>query len=186
MRIYLFLVLLMATGAHASQTERAELSFSGRTYNYTFVAVVNGDADAIRSVITDYDRMQQLNDDVVESRVIERYNATELKRLLRLRQCILFFCFDITFVEHVTETAERIITTIVPQESTFSEGEASWLIEPIEGNRTRITVNAIQTPEFWIPPVLGPLILKHEFLKEVAETCAKIERIVQAMAQARQ
>lgn len=186
MRNCLLLVLLVATGVHASQTERAELSFSGSTYNYTFVAVVNGDAEMIRAVVTDYDQMQRLNDDVVESRVIERYSASELKRLLRVKQCILFFCFDITFVEHVTETAERIITTIVPQESTFSEGEASWLIEPIAGNRTRITVNAIQTPEFWIPPVLGPLILKREFLSEVAETCANIERIVQAMALSQQ
>ncbi len=181
---FILLVLLFATvatmSAQASQTERAELTFSGDTYSYTFIALIKGNAEAVRLIVTDYDHLQRLNDDVVESRVLERYGPGELKRVLRLKQCILLICFDINFVEHVSETGNRIITTIVPAESTFSEGSAAWLIEAVDDTHTRITVNAIQTPEFWIPPVLGPLVLKRVFLREVAETCRNIERIVQA------
>lgn len=178
MRYALPALLLAVCTAQASQTEKAEITFSGGTYSYTFIAVVQGGAEAVHAVVADYEHLQRLNDDIVESRVLERYGPGELKRVLRLEKCILMICFDIAFVERVSEAPNRIITTIVPDEGTFSEGTAAWLIEPVDASHTRITVNAIQTPEFWIPPILGPMVLKRVFLKEVAETCANIERIV--------
>jgi len=164
----------------AADTERAEISFEGRTYQYTFVARMKGDARAVHAVVTDFEHMKRINDDIVESRVLHRYENGELKRLLKLRHCILLFCFDMDFVERVSESPGRITTTMVPEESTFSDGTANWQIEALEDGHTRISVSARQTPRFWIPPVLGPIVLKRVFMSEVAETCANIERIVNA------
>jgi len=175
------LVLLSAT-ATAVETERAEIEFDRGTYSYTFIFVIDGATDAVRAVVTDYDRLHRINSHIVESRVIEHYDAHSLKRLLRLRRCILLFCFDLNFVETVEETPEKIVTTIVPEESTFEDGVAEWRIETVEGMRTRMSVSARQTPTFWIPPVIGPFILKRVMLKEVRETCANIERIIQSEA----
>ena len=82
----------------------------------------------------------------------------------------------------VRESPGHLTTTIVPEESTFFDGTANWQIEALGDGHTRISVSARQTPRFWIPPVLGPLLLKRVFMKEVAETCANIERIVSADA----
>lgn len=166
----------------AAETERAEIGFEGRTYQYIFIARMKGDINAVHAVVTDYDHMQRINDDIVESRVLARYNNGELKRLLRLRHCILVFCFDMDFVERVRESPGHIITIVVPEESTFLDGTANWQLQALDGGYTRISVSARQTPRFWIPPVLGPMILKRVFMQEVAETCANIERIVNAGA----
>lgn len=166
----------------AAETERAEISFEGRTYQYIFIARMKGDINAVHAVVTDYDHMQRINDDIVESRVLARYDNGELKRLLRLRHCILVFCFDMDFVERVRESPGHIITIVVPEESTFLDGTANWQLQALDGGYTRISVSARQTPRFWIPPVLGPMILKRVFMQEVAETCANIERIVNAGA----
>ena len=166
----------------AAETERAEISFEGRTYQYIFIARMRGDINAVHAVVTDYDHMQRINDDIVESRVLARYDNGELKRLLRLRHCILVFCFDMDFVERVRESPGHIITIVVPEESTFLDGTANWQLQALDGGYTRISVSARQTPRFWIPPVLGPMILKRVFMQEVAETCANIERIVNAGA----
>lgn len=182
--LLLGILLTLCDAALAAVTEKADLSFSGATYSYTFVAVVEGSAADVHAIATDYEHTAQLNDDVVESRVLAREGEHELTRLLRLEQCILLVCFDLIFVETVTETADRIITTIVPGASTFTEGSAAWHIEAVDATHTRITVSAIQTPNFWIPPVLGPLVLKRVFLKEVAETCASIERLARERAAA--
>jgi hypothetical protein len=131
-------------------------------------------------VVTDYDDIHRVNDSITESRVLERHGPDRLKRLLALRQCVLVFCFDIRFVEEISIDDERIETTIVPAESTFREGTAVWRLEALDGGRTRITVTAMQTPDFWIPPVLGPMLLKRVFLREIAETCANIERLALA------
>ncbi len=164
----------------AAQTERAEISFEGHTYQYVFVTRIKGDIDAVHAVVTDYDHMQRINDDIVASRVLARYDNGEVKRLLKLRHCILVFCFDMDFVERVRESPGHIITTMVPEESTFLDGTAHWRLEALTGGYTRVSVSARQTPRFWIPPVLGPIILKRVFMQEVAETCANIERLVEA------
>ena len=134
----------------------------------------------MHAVVTDFEHMKRVNDDIVESRVLTRYENGELKRLLKLRHCILLFCFDMDFVERVRESPGHITTTIVPEESTFVDGTANWQIEALDDGHTRISVSARQTPRFWIPPVLGPIVLKRVFMSEVAETCANIERIVNA------
>ena len=164
----------------AAETEHADLGFEGRTYHYLFVARIKGEIDAVHAVVTDFDHMRRVNDDIIESRVLQRYDNGELKRLLRLRHCILVFCFDMDFVEHVSESPGHILTVMVPQESTFLDGTAHWQLEALGSGYTRISVSARQTPRFWIPPVLGPMILKRVFMQEVAETCANIERIVNA------
>ncbi len=174
------IMLLLCQPLEAADTERAEISFQGRTYQYTFIARVKGSAQEVHAVVTDFDNMKRINDDIVESRVLHRYDNGELKRLLKLRHCILVFCFDMDFVERVREAPGHVTTTMVPEESTFLDGTASWQIEALDAAHTRISVSARQTPRFWIPPVLGPLILKKVFMSEVAETCANIERIVNA------
>lgn len=177
MRAAALIALLLCPPLEAADTERAEISFQGRTYQYTFIAVLEANARDVHAVVTDFDHMKRVNDDIVESRVLYRYDNGELKRLLKLRHCILLFCFDMDFVERVHESPGHLITTMVPEESTFSDGTASWQIESLDEKRTRVSVSARQTPRFWIPPVLGPLILKKVFMREVAETCANIERI---------
>ncbi len=176
----LLILCLLCLSVDAADTERAEISFEGRTYQYTFIARLKGDSKAVHAVVTDFEHMKRINDDIVESRVLNRYENGEIKRLLKLRHCILVFCFDMDFVERVRESPGHITTTIVPEESTFSDGTASWQIEALDKDHTRISVSARQTPRFWIPPVLGPIILKRVFMSEVAETCANIERIVNA------
>ena len=175
----MLLLLSASAGVGAARTERAEISFEGRTYQYTFVALLDGPSAPIHAVVTDYANMRQINDDILESRVLARYDNGELKRLLKLRHCILVFCFDMDFVERVHEAPGHIITTIVADESTFEDGVAAWQIEVVDATHTRVSVSARQTPRFWIPPVIGPLILKRVFLQEVAETCRNIERIAQ-------
>ena len=170
-------LFLARNPAQAAETESAAISFSGHTYQYTFIARLNGSAAAVHEIVTDFDGMKRINDDIVESRVLTRYANGELKRQLKLRHCILVFCFDLNFVERVHESAGHVTTTIVPAESTFLDGTASWRIEALDATHTRISVDARQTPSFWIPPVIGPLILKRVFMAEVAETCANIERI---------
>lgn len=166
----------------AAETERAEISFTGGTYHYVFIARVKGELNAVHAVVTDFDHMQRINDDIVASRVLTRYDNGELKRQLKLRHCILVFCFDMDFVERVRESPGHVTTTMVPEESTFLDGTAVWQLEALDGGYTRISVRARQTPRFWIPPLLGPMILKRVFMQEVAETCINIERIVNADA----
>jgi hypothetical protein len=94
-----------------------------------------------------------------------------------LNHCVLVFCFDLVFVENVEMFDDgTITTTVIPAESNFRRGVAKWKVESLSAQSTRISVEAEQEPDFWIPPVIGPMIFKRAFMKEVRETASNIER----------
>ena len=175
----------MSVTAFAGVTERAEINYKRGTFNLTFIALIEGSSDAVRAIVTDYERMHQLNKHITESRVIERYGPNTLKRALVMKYCILIFCFDMDFVENVEETPDTVTTTIIPEESTFKDGIAVWRIESVDATHTRMSVIATNTPRFWIPPLIGPMILKRAFLKEARATGANLERIAKTTAASR-
>lgn len=167
--------------AFASEVRESSIYFEGRTYHYRFSVDIEAPLDNVRAVVTDYDNLQRINDDVVQSLVLERYDEKHLKRRMWINHCLLVFCFDLYFVENVDLLDDgRIRTTIIPGESNFSSGQSVWRLESLTATTTRISVEADQTPDFWIPPVIGPLVFKRAFVREVRETGRNIEREAQS------
>lgn len=165
-------------GAFASTIESADIRFMGSSYHYRFSALVDAPAAAVRDIVTDYDRLSRINDDIVLSRVLVRYDDTALKRQLMMKQCVLVFCFDIDFIERVDFLSNGdISTTIVEGEGNFRRGQTVWRIEQLSKTSSRITMEADQEPDFFIPPVIGPLIMKRTFLREITETTNRIEQL---------
>ena len=161
----------------ASEVQQAQISFIGNTYRYAFTIEIDAPVDAVLEVVTDYNNLERINDSVVQGEIIEHYNIRRLKRRMLLNHCILVFCFDLVFVEDVELFDDgSITTTILPAESNFRRGFSNWRAEAISDRTTRISVDAEQEPDFWIPPVIGPLLFKRAFMKEVHKTAANIER----------
>lgn len=166
-----------ASSAGAADIERADLHFSNGAYRYLFSATLTASEHAVRAVVTDFDRLGRLNDDIVASRVIARYSDSRLKRQLLLKHCLLVFCFDLDFVELVEILPNGDIETrIVPEESSFHRGTSVWRIAAVDATHTRVTLEADQAPRFFIPPLIGPLVIKGSFLREVTETLQKLEQ----------
>ena len=69
---------------------------------------------------------------------------------------------------------------IIPGEGSFSAGRAIWETSSDETNRTMIRVNATLTPSFWVPPVIGHLVLEKVFLKQLNKTIKKIETLAKS------
>lgn len=174
--------LALSLSTEAAEFERAEIGFEGSTYHYTFIARLAAPAAQVRAVVTDFDGMGRINDNIREARVLARYDDGSLKRVLKLRQCVLLICFNMNFVERVRALPRGVEALMLPAESSFRDGTSAWTIEALDAAHARVTVTARQTPRFWIPPLLGPAILKRVFLEEVTESCANIERLALAAA----
>lgn len=173
-----FLLALATPSLSASSVEHAEIRFDGSNYRYRFTAHLDAPAAAVRGVMTDYERLSRINDDIIVSRVITVYDEHSLKRQLLMKHCVLVFCFDLNFVERVELRSDGdIVTTVVPGEGNFRQGETVWHIEALPDGGTRVTTAADQEPDFFIPPVIGPFIMKRSFLKEITETTRRIEAL---------
>lgn len=172
------LVSAAATHAQAHEPLTATIAFADGTYHYTFGTVVDAPLSAVRAIVTDYEHQQRLNDSITESRVLARFADGSLKRLLRLEQCVVGICFTLNYVEMVVEEDKLVTTTIVPGEGNFRDGVVRWQFDAQPDGRTRVTVDARQTPDFWIPPVIGPWVLERVYRREVRETCDNITRLL--------
>jgi hypothetical protein len=170
------LAATLAFSTMASEIKQADINFTGRTYQYHFIIELQAPLEVVRDIVTDYDNLARINDDIVQSEILEHYNDRQLKRRMWLNHCVLVFCFDLYFVENVEELDDgTITTTVIAAESNFRRGYSKWRIESVSANVTRISVEAEQEPDFWIPPIIGPMIFKRAFMKEVRETAIKIE-----------
>lgn len=161
----------------ACELKQAEIKFTGRTYQYYFTLELQAPIKVVRDIVTDYDNLARINDDIVQSEILERYGERKLKRRMWLNHCVLVFCFDLYFVENVEELDDgTITTTVIADESNFRRGYSKWRIDAVSDTVTRLSVEAEQEPDFWIPPIIGPILFKRAFAKEVRETGIKIER----------
>lgn len=165
-----------ASGA-ARDDEQAEFAFAHNTYRYTYTTTLDADVEAVTAIVTDFDRLHRLNDGITASHVLARYDEHHVKRLIDGRQCVLMFCFKLRLVEDVRVTPGHVHARVIEGEGSFSAGDMDWYYTALGAGRTRITFSAAQTLDVWIPPVIGPLVLKRVFLREVRETCASIERL---------
>ncbi len=183
---YILAALLLAATSmlDAATLDRTELNFKGRAYHYLFSAHLRANPAAVRAIVSDIERLARLNDDIVTSQILSRESDQILTRRLLLKHCILLFCFDIDFIEELEILPSGdIATRIIPGQGNFERGETIWRIEAISDTETRVTMEADQKPDFWIPPLIGPLLIKNSFVDEVTETLNKLESLANAPVQ---
>lgn len=170
----MFLAILISFETHSSSSVNTGFDYSDGTYTYEYSKQINGSSEKIFIILTDYEKYTKLNSNVQESRVISA-PGQEIRRLLKIRQCIFFFCFNLQMVEKVVQSKFFIESSIIRDESNFLSGLASWELVKISGNKTLVRLKASQTPAFWIPPFIGPTLIKSVLFKELEETFANLE-----------
>ncbi len=168
---------LLVAPLGASTIDEAEFRYADHAYRYRFTARLAAPAAAVRGVLTNYDALARINDGIVASRVLATYDAQNLRRQLRMKYCLLVFCFDLDFIEDVHFRADGdIVATVVPGAGSFRRGRTVWHFEALADGTTQITTESEQEPSFYIPPVIGPLLMKRSFLREIATTTERLER----------
>jgi hypothetical protein len=161
--------------------EESSISSLNGEYQIHLSVRVKGDRATIYRIATDYEQLERLSDIIIESGLIERHDQDGKKivrRKLLTKTCVLFFCFLATLVEDVTEESDGIIRTIIiPEESNFIYGDAEWEILDSDQTHSLIKFNSRFKPDFWIPPLVGPLFIKKMVLYKAQQAIKNIETI---------
>lgn len=166
----------LAASAHAYEIETLDVTHDDGRYTANFSVRLAVPVDRVRAIATDYEHLGQLSDLVAESRVLGvSGNTTRLK--LVLRGCVLFLCKSVSRVEDVVAEANGDITTrALPEQSDFRVATERWRILP-EGNGTRFIYQAEMVPDFFIPPIVGPFVMRRVLERELRESAVRFERL---------
>lgn len=129
-------------------------------------------------VLTDYADIKRLNPAVKRSTVIRRDGLTLLR--MHINSCVLFICFPVTQTEAMTTHGHQWVRgVIVPQLSSFRSGYSQWWLQAVPGG-TEARFQATLTPSFYIPPLIGPWMIRRKLRDEMEKTAAHLTAWVDA------
>ena len=178
MRI-LLLTAILSIGAPATGGELFYLlvEHEQQQYAITINAIIDADPQTVLTLLTDYTELGRLNASVRETEVLDApTNGVARVRVVTQLCVLLLLCKSIVHVQDFERPQPYELTaTIVGDGSDFKEGWARWLLIPDE-KRTRIVFSSELTPRFWIPPLVGPLMVKSMLKSEALETIHGLEQ----------
>jgi hypothetical protein len=174
-RLALLLLVVCNQTASAGEVHASNVAYADGVYRLAFDVVIDAELDAVLAIVTDYERLERLSEMLIESTLIETPAGAPLRRMLVARTCLLIFCRSLRVVEDIEAAENVIVTTIVPEQSDFRSGGTRWVLTALDERRCRIEFTGVEEPDFWIPPVLGPLLVKRRLLKEARLVISNIE-----------
>jgi hypothetical protein len=134
-------------------------------------------ADAIYAVLIDYENMNRISSVYKEYGYLEPdVDGTPIV-FTRMEGCAFVYCKSMRRVERLEMQPPHYIRTVtLPEQSDFKYAVSEWLLEPA-GEGTNVTYKLELEPDFWVPPVLGPWLLKRTLLKGGTRAINRIERL---------
>ena len=162
--------------AHAGEIIATDVSHEDNVYRVHFVGHIAAKSTAVRALLTDYAQLTRLSQTLQSSEIVEQIPGRQRIKLL-FHTCVLIFCRDIAKTEDVyTEPNGDIVTFALPEESDSLRARERWHIVP-EGEGTRVEYTAEMVPRFFVPPLIGPVIMKSKIRRELRASVERLERL---------
>ncbi|RMG28599.1 MAG: hypothetical protein D6721_08105 [Gammaproteobacteria bacterium] len=131
----------------------------------------------VRAVVMDYEHLPRLNPSIREVRVLERQGDRHARVRTRARICVLFLCKDLRQVQDIDRDEEGNLMAVTdPRASDLRYGIARWRFWQ-EPHATRMRFYSEIEPAFWVPPFIGPFLVRHALEREVRTTIDNLERL---------
>lgn len=174
-RLLAALLLLLPPAAHAGEILDSSVNHEGFIYNLSVKARIDAPLDTVYRSITDFDNLAAINPAIEESQLLATPTADTRRVRSVIRVCILMFCKRVEQLQEVTLLDDYAIEAVVlPQGGDFRSGVAHWQLTA-SGAATEMLFTNTFEPDFWVPPVIGPWLIKRKLVREVAETAMYLE-----------
>jgi hypothetical protein len=169
--------LLFAISVSAGEIQKAKVRHKKGVYTLELNVVLSSPFEPVHALVTDYDRLYLISDVLLETALLSEPDAEIKRRRLVTRTCILGFCFTATMGEDVWETGNTITTKIIPEQSDYKFGKTEWQVDVVDDEHSRIKLYCELEPGFWIPPFIGPFLMKQKMMREAKKTINRIEEL---------
>ncbi len=166
------LLLVVAMSAPAADIV-VRASRSGDVLQVEASAEIEGNLTHAWQVLTDYDRLAAFVPDLQVSRVVSRDRNSALVEQ-RGAARLLFFDYPMDVQLAITEyPRERVESRAVA--GNFREMQSTYTLEMREG-RVLLRYSGRMVPDFYVPPLIGTLVLRHHVESAFRALVYEIER----------
>lgn len=174
-------IFLTPVAAGAAEMRTLHVEHEGKRYVMQSEAVFYVGLEALYEVFLDYELSPQFSSWIVEARNVERDDG-QRGYFIQNRGCLMFLCQTAVRegrVEYVP--FERIDAIADPALSDFEVSNESWTFRE-ENGATIVTYQMEMVPKFWIPPVIGPMVIKRKLRSSGGDALDRIEELAQRRA----
>jgi hypothetical protein len=172
-------VLLVAVSASTATIESIDVDHEGKTYSLHAETWLNASPEAITAVLLDYERFGRISSVYKEYGYLDPLPDGTPVVFTRMEGCLLFYCKSMTRVERLEAAAPGHIRTVtLPDRSDFKSSVSDWVLKQ-EAAGTRMIYTLEMEPDFFVPPLIGPPILKRTLLRGGGDAIDRIERLAQ-------
>ena len=180
-RIALMLSLLLATlSASAADMRSMDVTYDGRVYEFESVVWFSTGIDATYAVFSSWDYSTRFSSAVAEARDIEIDGQPGY--YVVNRGCILFFCKSLTREGRVEREHNSVMRAYAdPEKSDFHQADEVWEFTE-EAGGTRVIYRLTMEPAFWVPPAIGPWMIKRKLRKDGSSAIDRIEEVARQYA----
>lgn len=161
----------------AATIRTIEIEHDDGVYRLVSTAYLEAPREAIFEVLTDYERFGRISSIYKDYGFMEpAADGTPIIHTT-MQGCVLFFCVTMRRVERMeVDQPSSIRTDTLPEQSDFSFGISEWTLEA-EGGGTAMTYRLTVEPDFWVPPLIGPWVLKQRLQRGGTGAVNRIERL---------
>lgn len=169
--------LLCTVSALAGQVYVASVSHQSGSYLIEVDTLVQMDEPRVRALLTDYNQLGRVNPAIEVSEILLTRGPGNYRVRTVTDACVWFYCMRVHQVQDVIESPDGTVTAlVVPALSDFKYGYARLNLWQ-ETDGTRILIRSEVEPDFWIPPLIGPWLIKRKLLSETLETVDNLEQL---------
>lgn len=181
-RVLVLLLLSSLTVGWAATIRTVQIDRKDGRYVLESDTFLQAPPNAVFRVLTDYDQFAQISSVFEESRFVGSDDDGTPLVYTRVEGCVWFFCKTMERVERLEfEAPDFIATTALPARSDFRYSRSEWQLSPEGANGTRVMYRLEMEPDFWVPPVLGPMLIKRKLVKGGADAVERIEGLAQQL-----
>lgn len=174
---------LATTAAFGAQVMAVQAARQDNHFRIGMQIVLTAPAPAAFAALRDYAAMRRYDPEIRSIRIETTSDADRVRLFLTIHTCVLFFCKTIQQEQLMTARPEGSGGTLqadfLPAAGAF-QGRGTWLVQPCAANsaRTCLTVHIELEPLFWVPPVIGPWLVRKKMQEEAGQISRGLEQTI--------
>lgn len=172
--------LFVSASTAAAAVYHLSVTREGEAFHARAVAHIDAAPRAVRAVLLDFRHFTELSSTIVTARIMSRPDARSTVVYTEARGCLSVFCATLRQRQEFTETSpRRIVVVTLPGGGNVRKGAGSWVILP-EGRGTRLEWKSTVEPAFWLPPLIGPALVRKALESQGWDFTNGIERLARS------
>jgi hypothetical protein len=173
------LFLLAANSAPAAELRKVSVDKIDGRYILHSEAWFDASIEQIYHTLLNWDLSTEFSSVVVESRNLDPDEEGRPQYYVRNEACVLFFCMSFEREGVIEHTPFDVIRShVYPDKSDFYFSDETWSFRE-EGSGTVVVYDLEFKPKFFVPPMIGPYIIKRKLKNDSGDAINRIEAIAQ-------